>query len=140
MAEKPLHARVVDAMYNNDAFSQWLGSRRVEDGAGKSGLEMTVRNEMTNGFDIAHGGITYSLADSALAFASNGHGRQSVSVETSISHVKPVKSGDVLRAVATERSLGNKIGIYDISITNQKDETVALFKGTVYSTGQEWDV
>lgn len=140
MAEKPLHARVVDAMYNNDAFSQWLGIRRVEDGAGKSVLEMTVRNEMTNGFDIAHGGITYSLADSALAFASNGHGRQSVSVETSISHVKPVKSGDVLRAVATERSLGNKIGIYDISITNQKDETVALFKGTVYRTGQEWDV
>ena len=140
MAEKPLHARVVDAMYNNDAFSQWLGIRRVEDGAGKSVLEMTVRNELTNGFDIAHGGITYSLADSALAFASNGHGRQSVSVETSISHVKPVKSGDVLRAVATERSLGNKIGIYDISITNQKDETVALFKGTVYRTGQEWDV
>lgn len=140
MAEKPLHSRVVDAMYNNDAFSQWLGIRRVEDGAGKSVLEMTVRNEMTNGFDIAHGGITYSLADSALAFASNGHGRQSVSVETSISHVKPVKSGDVLRAVATERSLGNKIGIYDISITNQKDETVALFKGTVYRTGQEWDV
>lgn len=140
MAEKPLHSRVVDAMYNNDAFSQWLGIRRVEDGAGRSVLEMTVRDEMTNGFDIAHGGITYSLADSALAFASNGHGRQSVSVETSISHVKPVKSGDVLRAVATERSLGNKIGIYDISITNQKDETVALFKGTVYRTGQEWDV
>ncbi|QTN38371.1 hydroxyphenylacetyl-CoA thioesterase PaaI [Cryomorphaceae bacterium] len=140
MAEEPLHSRVVDAMYNNDAFSQWLGIRRVEDGAGKSVLEMTVRDEMTNGFDIAHGGITYSLADSALAFASNGHGRQSVSVETSISHVKPVKSGDVLRAVATERSLGNKIGIYDISITNQKDETVALFKGTVYRTGQEWDV
>ncbi len=140
MAEKPLHSRVVDAMYNNDAFSQWLGIRRVEDGAGRSVLEMTVRDEMTNGFDIAHGGITYSLADSALAFASNGHGRQSVSVETSISHVKPVKSGDVLRAVATERSLRNKIGIYDISITNQKDETVALFKGTVYRTGQEWDV
>ena len=140
MAEKPLHSRVVDAMYNNDAFSQWLGIRRVEDGAGRSVLEMTVRDEMTNGFDIAHGGITYSLADSALAFASNGHGRQSVSVETSISHVKPVKSGDVLKAVATERSLRNKIGIYDISITNQKDETVALFKGTVYRTGQEWDV
>jgi acyl-CoA thioesterase len=140
MAKKPLHSRIVDAMYNNDAFSQWLGIRRVEDGAGKSVLEMTVRDEMTNGFDIVHGGITYSLADSALAFASNGHGRQSVSVETSISHVKPVKSGDVLRAVATERSLGNKIGIYDISITNQKDETVALFKGTVYRTGQEWDV
>ena len=140
MSDSPKHTRVVDAMYNNDAFSQWLGIRRVEDGAGRSVLEMTVRPEMTNGFDIAHGGITYSLADSALAFASNGHGRQAVSVETSISHMKPVKAGDVLRAVATERSLGNKIAIYDIQITNRENETVALFKGTVYLTGKEWDV
>lgn len=140
MSESPKHTRVVDAMYNNDEFSKWLGIRRVEDGAGKSVLEMTVRDEMTNGFKIAHGGITYSLADSCLAFASNGHGRQAVSVETSISHVKPVKEGDVLRAVATERSLGNKIAVYDIEITNQENETVALFKGTVYRTGKEWDV
>ncbi len=140
MAKKKLYTRVVDAMYHNDAFSQWLGIRRIGDGAGSSVLEMTVRKEMTNGFAIAHGGIVYSLADSALAFAGNGHGRKSVSIETSISHVKPVHAGDILRAEATERSLGNKIAIYDIQITDQDNETVALFKGTVYRTGKEWNV
>jgi len=95
---------------------------------------------MLNGFDIAHGGITYSLADSALAFASNGHGRMAVSVETSISHTESLKEGDVITAVAKEKSLSNKIGVYHITITNQNDKTVALFKGTVYRTGKEWEV
>lgn len=140
MSDKPLPTRVVDRMYNNDPFSQWLGIERVEDGAGSSVLRMTVRKEMLNGFDIAHGGITYSLADSALAFASNGHGIQSVSIETSISHTKPVKEGDVLTAVAVEKNLSQKVGIYDIEVKNQKNETVALFKGTVYRTGKPWEV
>jgi len=132
--------KVVDKMYNNDAFSLWLGIERVQDGAGVSVLRMTVRDEMTNGFGIAHGGITYSLADSALAFASNGHGRMSVSVETSISHTVSVKAGDILTAEAREMSLSNKIGIYQIEVVNQKKETVALFKGTVYRTSREWDI
>ncbi|MCB9187558.1 MAG: hotdog fold thioesterase [Flavobacteriales bacterium] len=138
--EKSRPTRVVDHMYNNDLFSQWLGIERVEDGGGSSVLRMTVRNEMLNGFDIAHGGITYSLADSALAFASNGHGIQSVSIETSISHTKPVKQGDVLTAKAIEKNRTSKIGVYEVVITNQKEEIVALFKGTVYRTGKEWEV
>lgn len=138
--ENSLPTRVVDRMYNNDPFSQWLGIERVEDGAGTSVLRMTVRKEMLNGFDIAHGGITYSLADSALAFASNGHGIQSVSIETSISHTKPVKEGDLLTAVAIEKNLTKKIGIYEIEVKNQNKEIVALFKGTVYRTGKEWEV
>lgn len=137
---KPLSSRVVDRMYDNDPFSKWLGIERVEDGAGRSVLRMTVRNEMLNGFGIAHGGICYSLADSALAFASNSHGIQSVSIETAISHTKAVKEGDVLTAEAIERNLNSKIGIYEISIRDQEDETVALFKGTVYRTGKEWEV
>ncbi len=132
--------RVVDKMYDNDSFSKWLGIERVEDGVGKSILRMTVRKKMLNGFDIAHGGITYSLADSALAFASNSHGIQSVSIETSISHTKPVKAGDVLTAVAIEKNLSSKIGVYEVVVTNQNSETVALFKGTVYRTGKEWEV
>jgi len=132
--------RVVDKMYDNDSFSKWLGIERVEDGVGKSILRMTVRKKMLNGFDIAHGGITYSLADSALAFASNSHGNQSVSIETSISHTKPVKAGDVLTAVAIEKNLSSKIGVYEVVVTNQNSETVALFKGTVYRTGKEWEV
>ena len=132
--------KVVDKMYENDAFSQWLGIKRIEDGAGISVLQMSVRKEMLNGFYILHGGVSYSLADSALAFASNGHGRKSVSVETSISHTHACKEGDVLTTNTKEMSLSNKIGVYQISITNQEDKTVALFKGTVYRTSKNWEV
>jgi acyl-CoA thioesterase len=131
---------VVDRMYLNDPFSLWLGIQRLEDGPGISRLSLTVRPDMLNGFAIAHGGITYALADSALAFASNSHGRKAVSVETSISHTRPVKAGDMLRTEVEEKSLTNKIGIYHITVLNQRDETVALFKGTVYRTAEEWEV
>ena len=125
-------------MFKGDAFSQWLGIEIIEVSEGYSELKLVVREEMTNGFKIAHGGITYSLADSALAFASNTHGRKSVSVETSISHTKQCLVGDVIIARAIEKSLSNKIAIYEITITNQKEETVALFKGTVYRKSQNW--
>ena len=133
-------SKIVDKMYENDAFSKWLGIKRIEDGAGKSVLQITVRKEMLNGFDIVHGGITYSLADSALAFASNGHGRKAVSVETSISHTQTCKEGDVLTTHTEEMSLSKKIGIYQITITNQHNKTVALFKGTVYITDKNWEI
>ena len=139
-SQDSISKRVVDQMYNNDLFSQWLGIQRVEDGAGVSTLRMTVRKEMLNGFAIAHGGITYSLADSALAFAANGHGIQSMSIETSISHTKKVVEGDVLTAKAVEKSLTSKIGVYEVIIENQNSEAVALFKGTVYRSGKEWEV
>jgi len=136
-----LHPKnIVDKMYNNDAFSQWLGIVRIEDGAGISVLKMSVRKEMLNGFAILHGGISYSLADSALAFAANAHGVKSVSVETSISHIAACKEGDVLIARTEEMSLSHKIGVYHITITNQEHKTVALFKGTVYRTGKQWEL
>lgn len=125
-------------MYDSDWFSQWLGIERVKIEQGKCVLRMTVRREMLNGFGIAHGGITYSLADSALAFASNSHGRMAVSVETSISHTAQLHEGDIITATAEEMSLSNKIGVYQITVKNQKEEIVALFKGTVYRTGKEW--
>lgn len=125
-------------MFEGDAFSQWLGIEIIKVEEGFCELNLTIREEMTNGFKIAHGGITYSLADSALAFASNSHGRKSVSVETSISHTKQCLVGDVITAKAIEKSISHKIAIYEITITNQKDETVALFKGTVYRTSKDW--
>ncbi len=125
-------------MFDNDAFSQWLGIEILDLDAGSALLQMRVRPEMTQGFGIAHGGITYSLADSALAFASNAHGIKALSVETSISHLLAVQSGDILTAKATEESLSNKFGLYHVKITNQHDKTVALFKGTVYRTSKEW--
>ena len=133
-----LAQRVVSHMYDNDPFSIWLGIERVVVEAGKCVLRMTVRSEMLNGFAIAHGGITYSLADSCLAFASNSHGVQSVSVETSISHTRSVKEGDVLTATSEEKNLSRSIGVYYITVTNQRAEAVALFKGTVFRTGKAW--
>jgi acyl-CoA thioesterase len=131
---------IVDKMFNNDPMSQWLGITRVQDGPGISVLRMKVRQEMLNGFTIAHGGITYSLADSALAFASNSHGIQSVSVETSISHVAPVKEGDVLETEVSEVNLTRSTGLYYVTVKNQDGKAVAHFRGTVYRTGKEWDV
>jgi len=140
MTDKEKAVKVVDLMFNNDPFSQWLGVERVNDDRGVSILKMTIRKEMLNGFSIAHGGIAYALADSCLAFASNSHGRKSVSVETSISHTQPLREGDVITAESEEVSLTNKIGIYHIKILNQDKETVALFKGTVYRTEKNWEV
>lgn len=121
----------VQKMYERDLFSQWLGIRRIEEGPGHCILEMEVRPEMVNGFGIAHGGITYALADTALAFASNAHGVQAVSIETSINHIKPVRPDDVLRAVAEETSLTRRLGIYQIRILRD-DDLVAHFKGMVF--------
>ncbi len=138
MDAKLIAEKVVNKMFDNDWFSQWLGIERVFIEPGKCVLKMTIRKEMLNGFAIAHGGITYSLADSALAFASNSHGRQSVSVETSISHTVSLKEGDEIIASAEEQSLTNKIGIYNIIIKNKQGVTVALFKGVVYRTSKDW--
>ena len=133
-------SKIIDKMFLNDPFSLWLGIKRIEEKEGAVVLELTVREEMLNGFGIAHGGITYSLADSALAFSANGYGIQSVSIETSISHTKSVKLGDVLRTKVTEESLTSKVGIYTIHIYNQENINVALFKGIVFRTGKEWEV
>ena len=138
MNKKNLATKVVNQMMENDAFSHWLGIERIEDDAGKSVLKMTVRAEMLNGFGIVHGGITYSFADSALAFASNSHGKRAVSIETSISHTKPLKEGDVIIATAIEENLTNKIGIYKVTVQKEGGEIVALFKGTVYRTSKDW--
>ena len=132
--------KIVDKMYNNDPMSQWLGIKRLQDGPGISHLSMVVRDEMLNGFSIAHGGIAYCLADSALAFASNSHGIQAVSIETSISHVAPVVAGDVLNTLVEEKNLTTRTGLYHISVLNQDQKVVAYFKGTVFRTGKEWEI
>ena len=132
--------KIVNFMFTNDAFSQWLGIERLRVAPGICDLRMTVRNEMLNGFAIAHGGISYSLADTALAFASNAHGLKCYSVETSISHVKPVVEGDVLTTVVEEKSLSRRIGVYHITVFNQNNESVAFFKGTVHRSEKSWEI
>ena len=130
--------KIVDKMFDQDAFSQWLGIKIVDLSKGYCKLKMKVRGEMLNGFHIAHGGIAYSLADSALAFASNSNGKKALSVETSISHAVAIKEGDDLIATTEELSFSDKIGVYNVSITNNKNEKVAFFKGTVYRTSKDW--
>jgi len=128
---------IVHKMFANDAFSQWLGIVVEDISEGSCTLSMTVRKDMLNGFGIAHGGITYAIADSALAFASNSHGKQSVSIDTSINHIESLKEGDVITAIAQENSVKNKFGFYNIRI-KKEDTLVALFKGTVYRSDREW--
>lgn len=129
---------VVDKMISNDSFSKWLGIEVLEVTEGFCKLQLQIRDDMTNGFKIAHGGISYSLADSALAFASNSYGLQSLSIETSISYIKKITAGDILTATTKEISKSEKFANYNILISNQKDEKVATFTGKVYRTKNEW--
>jgi acyl-CoA thioesterase len=131
--------KIVDTMMAKDFFSQWLGIEVLEINEGHCKLKLTVRKDMLNGFGIAHGGITYCMADSALAFASNSYGNQCVSIETSISHTSKVKEGDILTAEAKELNRGHKIAIYEVSILNQESKNVGLFKGTVFNTEKKWE-
>lgn len=127
-------------MLAEDKFSEWLGIQKVLVEEGHCILKMKIREEMVNGFGIAHGGIAFSFADSALAFAANAYGRLSVALECSISFAIAVNIHDELTCEATELSLTNKTGTYHMVITNQKNEKVAFFKGTVYRTSKEWAV
>ena len=130
-------ARLVATMLASDAFSRWLGVELVAIAPGACTVRMAVRAEMLNGFGVCHGGVTFSLADSALAFASNTHGRVTVSVENVISYPAPVSAGDVLTAVAEEESAGNRLAFYRVTVRKQDGTAVALFRGTVYRTSRE---
>lgn len=135
--EQALAERVVNGMVAKDAFSEWLGIEVLEIAPRRSVVQMQVRQEMVNGFGVSHGGIVYSLADSALAFACNTHGRVTVAIENSISYPQPVAVGDVLTAIADEDSATKKLGFYRVVVRNQKDVIVSTLRGTVYKTERE---
>jgi acyl-CoA thioesterase len=130
-------AQVVNHMMQHDLFSQWLGIEVLEVSEGYSKINMTVRNEMINGFGIVHGGVAFSLADSAFAFACNNRNVLSVALDTSINFLKPVHVGDTLTAEAKELHNGKSTGLYHITITNQKEHVVAVFKGTCFRTNKK---
>ena len=129
---------IVDGMLQNDAFSQLLQMQILELQLGTCTLRCPVTSSTTNGFGIAHGGLTYSLADSALAFAANSRGQQCVSIDTQISHLAKVQLGDVLTAHCKEVHRGKSTGLYEVRIMNQEQKLVALFKGTVFVSDQIW--
>lgn len=128
--------QVVNHMMEHDMFSHWLGITVLEIKEGYSKIQMTVRKEMMNGFGIAHGGIAFSFADSAFAFACNNRNNLSVALDTSINFTKPVHTNDVLIAEAKELHNGKSTGLYHITITNQHNHIVAMFKGTCFRTNK----
>jgi acyl-CoA thioesterase len=132
--EQRLAERVVKGMLERDAFSAWLGLELLEVRPRYAAVRMKVRPDMMNGFGVCHGGVTFSLADSAFAFASNTNGRVTVSIDNSITYPAAVSSGDVLTAVASEESAAARIAFYAVRVTNQHESVVALFRGTVYRT------
>ena len=133
-----LASRVVNKMISNDSFSKWLGIEIIELSEGFCKLQVKIRDDMTNGFKIAHGGISYSVADSALAFASNSYGFKSLTIESSINYFKKVYSGDILSAVTNEINKTEKIANYSIVVSNQNNEEIANFNGKVHRTKQQW--
>lgn len=129
---------IVGLMLHGDAFSRWmqLSVEKIE--KGHCTLSCNVRAEMLNGHHITHGGISYALSDSALAFAANGYGNKCVSIETSISHLLPVYEDDTLTAICNEVHRGKTIAIYSVNIFNQKEELISAFKGTVNISREIW--
>ena len=125
---------VVENMVQNDLFSQWLGISVLDIKDGYSKIQMTVRPEMINGLGTVHGGIAFSFADTAFAFACNNRNILSVALDTSINFIKTIFVGDVLTAEAKEIHNGRSTGLYHVTITNQNNHTVAMFKGTCFRT------
>ena len=121
-------------MLADDAFSRWLGVQLVALAPRTATLRMTVRPDMLNGFGVCHGGVTFSLADSALAFASNTHGRVTMSIENGIGYPAPARAGDVLTACAVEESARGPLAFYRVDVTRGDGSAIAHFRGTVYRT------
>ena len=133
----PTPQQVVSHMMEHDGFSQWLGIEVLDIADGYSKIKMTVRKEMINGFGIVHGGIAFALSDSAFAFACNNRNILSVALDTSINFMKPVHVGDTLIAETKEMHNGKSTGLYQVTVTNQHEYVVALFKGTCFRTNKK---
>ncbi len=130
--------KIPHKMLSQDAFSTWLGIKILEVKLGRCKVAMTVRKEMLNSMGKAHGGISYSLADTAFGFAANTHGKYAVSIETSINHIEALNEGDYLTAESVIEKVNNKLG-FNIVEVKRGGELVALFKGVVYRTSKNWE-
>lgn len=129
--------QTAEYMLNQDFFSQWMGVKIIEIKEKYCLLEMPIKTEMINGLKTVHGGVTFAFADTALAFSSNNTGEASVALNCTINFAKAVREGDVLRAESILVSDTRKTGIYDIKVTNQNQDLVAAFRGTVYKINKK---
>ena len=131
-------AKIPYKMLSRDAFSQWMGIEIFESEIGRVKIAMTIRKDMLNSMNYAHGGVSYSLADTAFGFTSNTHGKYAVSIESSINHIEALEEGDHLIAECVIEKVNNKLG-FNVVEVKRGDELVALFKGVVYRTQKEWE-
>ena len=129
---------IVKRLLEGDMMTKWLKAEVLESRPGFCKLQMTAREEMANGFGIIHGSITFALADSAIAFASNAHGRHALSLNTSIRHLSAVRVGDVITAEATVTKLKHRVANVDAIILNQDGIRVADAQSTGYRKKEEW--
>ncbi len=134
-SEDEKQARAVGLfMETHDVAGQHLGLTLQEIRPGYARVSMTVRADMANGHGICHGGVTYTLADTAFAYASNARNEKSVALSCSITYSEAVHIGDELTAIAVERTLKGHNGLYDVTLTNQNEKIMALFRGHAYRT------
>jgi acyl-CoA thioesterase len=125
---------IVAGMLGRDSYSRWLGAELVAIRPRACTLRMRVRADMLNGFGVSHGGIVFSLADSALAFAANTNGHVTVSVDNTISYPVSVQLNEELIAVAEEETAGDRLAFYRVTVARQDGTCVALMHATVYRT------
>ncbi|WP_394974890.1 PaaI family thioesterase [uncultured Croceitalea sp.] len=125
-------------MLSEDPFSTWMGIEILECEIGRCKVGMKVRGDMLNSMGKAHGGISYTLADTAFGFIANTHGKYAVSIETSINHIEALNEGDYLVAESVIEKVNNKLG-FNIIEVKRGDELIALFKGVVYRTQKDWE-
>ena len=132
-----LAAAVRDGMYARDRAAQALGITVDAIAPGAAVCRMSVREEMVQGHATCHGGIVFTLADTAFAYACNAYNRATVALGAEITFVAPARAGEVLIATARERNRSGRTGVYDVEVTRQDDTLVALFRGTSYETRGE---
>lgn len=130
--------KIPHKMLSLDPFSTWLGIEILECEIGRCKVGLTVKKDMLNSMGKAHGGISYSLADTAFGFAANTHGKYAVSIETSINHIEALEEGDFIVAESVIEKVKNKLG-FNIIEVKRGEELIALFKGVVYRTQKDWE-
>lgn len=121
--------KAADAMWAGDRASKWMGFRRVRVVEGEAEFSLTVAEHHANGHGICHGGVTFTLADTAFAFACNSRNQSTVAMHNVISYLAPARIGDTLTATAREVTLNGRNGIYDVKVTNQNNLLIAEFRG-----------
>lgn len=129
--------QVAEYMLSQDFFSQWMNISLIDIQENYCLIEMPIKKEMINGLKTVHGGVTFAFADSALAFSSNNSGEAAVALNCTVHFTKAGREGDIFRAESILVTETRKTALYDIKITNQNDDLVAKFSGTVYKIGKK---